>query len=199
MTRILPISRKKNLQNIKFKYQKQIFTKNAAINLSKDKTPTYIGCLVKNYEFCKTKDYVELPENWPSEYLEFNKLKPCYKIDLLWSNQKGAGTKAIKEIVQKSLNDYRTEGRVILNACCMDGHSFPGGFYYKLGFRFENSKNNKLCEHWIRTGGNIKNAPEVYGTMFLPKENIYHCLSYNEKFLTKMSYFLKEIFGKMID
>lgn len=41
-------------------------------------------------------------------------------------------------------------------------------------------KNINLCEKWLRNGGKRENAPFVIGQMFLPKENISHCLNYGK-------------------
>ena len=114
--------------------------------------------------------------------------KPVTIIDELISFEKGAGTKAIKEIVRKSLSDI-SQGRVALLASNINykkGH--PMGFYYKLGFRSINEKYNKICENWLKNGGRLEDRPtEIkWGLftppeMYLPRENIEHCLNYPEK------------------
>lgn len=114
----------------------------------------------------------------PHFYKKLPQLEPHYYIDELWSKEKNTGTNAIKDVVLKSLNDSETQGRVLLHACSIDGKTSPVGFYYKLGFRSTNPLTNKDCAKWLTEGGKIENAPAGSGTMYLPKENIEHCLNY---------------------
>jgi len=114
----------------------------------------------------------------PAHYQETYETLPSYHIDKLWSKGKGTGTRSIQDVVRKSLADIETQGRVTLEACCIDDVSAPGGFYYKLGFRFSDSEMNNLCEQWLKNGGKREDAPFAVGQMFLPKENISHCLNY---------------------
>lgn len=115
----------------------------------------------------------------PHFYKKEPKLEPHYYINELWSTGKNTGTNAIKEVVMKSLNDPETQGRVLVDACCIDGKTCPVGFYYKLGFRSIDSCINEICENWLKRGGKIENAPKLPDTeMYLPKENIEHCLNY---------------------
>ena len=118
--------------------------------------------------------YSALGQCIPAKY----KFKPHYRIDVLYSGGKGSGTEAVKKVVRESLADKETNGRVLVHADCVDGQSYPGGFYYKLGFRFNTERYNKEFERWINRGGNRENAPTVSGYMHLPKENIEHCLNY---------------------
>lgn len=108
-------------------------------------------------------------------------LLPHYHIDKLWSTGHGSGSEAVKSIVKKSLNDPETNGRVTVEATCIDGKTAPGGFYYKLGFRFVQNDLNKLCEQWLNDGGQKECAPFVTGMMYLPKENVQHCVDYRYK------------------
>ena len=93
---------------------------------------------------------------------------------------KGTGTTAVQTVVRKSINDAKTTGRVTLDACCIDGKTSPAGFYYKLGFRFKDPTLNQELETWIQKGGQKENAPQITGIMYLPKENINHCLNYGK-------------------
>lgn len=121
---------------------------------------------------------------YPKEYLE----KPVTHIELLYSYGKGEGTRAIKKIVRDSLKN-ETEGRVRLYACTLDyDRMSPIGFYYKMGFRSLDEKYNNICEKWLKAGGTMENRPDKikFGLfapeeMYLPKENIEHCLHYPEK------------------
>ena len=121
--------------------------------------------------------------HYPKEYVTKNsgmyELKPRYHIDKIWSSKKGDGASSLQSIVMKSLQSSQTCGRVTLEACCIDWRTAPGGFYYKMGFRFVNPETNKACEQWIKSGGKYEDAPFAIGQMFLPKENIEHCLKYD--------------------
>ena len=122
----------------------------------------------------------------PDYYMD----KPVTIIDELFSFKKGDGTRIIKKIVRESLKN-NTEGRVALLASNVNykkGH--PMGFYYKLGFRSINEKYNQICEQWLKRGGKLDDRPieikvGLFTTpeMYLPKENIEHCLKYPEKIL----------------
>ena len=114
----------------------------------------------------------------PAKWVESQLIRPHYYIDKLWSTGKGSGTKSVQSIVQKSLQDPRTNGRVALEACCIDGKTSPAGFYYKLGFRFNNPEANKTMEKWLASGGKREDSPFITGMMHLPAENIEHCLNY---------------------
>lgn len=119
--------------------------------------------------------------------------KPAIYIDKLYASGKGSGTRKIKSIVKNSL-DPETQGRVVLDAMLLDpqkGH--PVGFYYKMGFRACDDGINKACEEWIKKGGKKHLAPGHFFDdntyiplggktrtciMYLPEENIQHCLNY---------------------
>ncbi len=111
-------------------------------------------------------------------------LKNCYKIDLIEAPQRyqGAGTKAVKALVERSLADKDTEGRVVVNAEIIDEKTSPAGFFYKLGFRFIDNNQNDKMEAWVREK-TILNAPQLTGMMYLPKENINKLLRYKENLL----------------
>lgn len=114
----------------------------------------------------------------PHLYLKDPKLKPHYYIDELWSLGKDTGTNAIKSVVLQSLKDSDTQGRVMLDACCIDGFTSPVGFYYKLGFRATDPSINEKCAKWLSEGGKKETSPQVAATMYLPRENVQHCLNY---------------------
>lgn len=111
-------------------------------------------------------------------------LKNCYKIDFIEAPQRyqGAGTKAVKALVERSLADKDTEGRVVVNAEIIDEKTSPAGFFYKLGFRFVDNNQNDKMEAWVREK-TILNAPQLTGMMYLPKENINKLLRYKENLL----------------
>jgi len=115
----------------------------------------------------------------PAHWEERAVLKPSYTILHLESHGKGQGTEAVKDVLRRSLADPKTEGRVTLHASMIDGESSPAGFYYKLGFRFTNVENNEILAKWMKNGGRKENAPNLSGFMYLPTENIKHCLNYN--------------------
>lgn len=114
----------------------------------------------------------------PAHWEESKSFKPSYFIEHLFSHGKGQGKEAVKNVVEESLQDVRTNGRVTLQADIIDGKTSPAGFYYKMGFRFTNGVNNKVLEEWLAKGGKRENAPMLTGMMYLPKENIQHCLNY---------------------
>lgn len=111
-------------------------------------------------------------------------LKNCYKIDFIEAPQRyqGAGTKAVKALVERSLADKDTEGRIVVNAEIIDEKTSPAGFFYKLGFRFVDNNQNDKMEAWVREK-TILNAPQLTGMMYLPKENINKLLRYKENLL----------------
>ena len=117
----------------------------------------------------------------PAHFDEVQTRLPHYHIDKLWTNGKGTGTRAVQEVVEKSVADARTCGRVTLDAKVIDGKTCPAGFYYKLGFRFGDSAQNQRLEQWLLAGGKREANICETGMMFLPKENIEHCLNYGKK------------------
>lgn len=159
--------------------------------------PSYVSIernLVPEYEYTHKKLVVEITpegkkklvrklvtETEPAHWEEAAIWLPHYYIDKLYTTGKGSGTNSVQSIVRQSLQDSMTQGRVMLDACCIDGESAPGGFYYKLGFRFINKTTNQECEKWLALGGRREDAPWATGLMYLPKENISHCLNYKVK------------------
>jgi hypothetical protein len=117
----------------------------------------------------------------PAHKEKYSTWRPRYHLDKLWTTGKGSGTRSVQALVRRSLQDVETQGRVTLDACCIDGETAPGGFYYKLGFRFTNPEMNRICKEWIEQGGKRENAPWATGMMYLPKENISKCLNYGIK------------------
>ena len=100
-------------------------------------------------------------------------VRSCYMIDYINSpiKRKGEGTKAVRSVLEKSLTDRDTEGRLITNITIIDGETSAAGFFYKLGFRFLESAKNDIMKEWV----NDKNsylAPKLTGIMYLPKENV---------------------------
>ena len=108
--------------------------------------------------------------------------KPCLYVDKLISTGKGTGTEAIKKVVRQSLSMPECEGRVTLLACGPGGEAITAaGFYYKLGFRAVSEDINQLYEGWLKCGGKKEYCPKAKTYMYLPKENIEHCLNYSKK------------------
>lgn len=134
----------------------------------------FIGARPESFSKMLKKIIPAKPAHWET----IQTIKPSYYISHIFSHQKGQGTKVIKSIVEKSLNDVRTNGRVTLQADIIDGKSSPAGFYYKLGFRFANNEQNTILQKWLNEGGKKEAAPMLTGFMYLPKENIKHCLNY---------------------
>ena len=114
----------------------------------------------------------------PAHWEEIKEMLPHYHIDKLWTGGKGSGTIAVQNVVSESLRNPITQGRVTLDACCIDGKTSPAGFYYKLGFRFKDQAMNNELATWLEKGGKRENAPFLTGFMYLPKENIEQCLHY---------------------
>ena len=99
----------------------------------------------------------------------------------MWSGGKGSGTAAVQNVVEESLSNPLTKGRVMLDASSIDGKTHPAGFYYKLGFRYKQPAYNQELEAWLANGGKRENSPMFpSAVMYLPKENIEHCLNYGK-------------------
>ena len=111
-------------------------------------------------------------------------LKHCYKIDSIEAPQrhKGAGTKAVQTVLERSLADKETEGRLVVLAEITDGQTSPAGFFYKLGFRFVDKSLNETMEEWLRKNENT-DSPKVTGIMYLPKNLIKKLMMYNGNLL----------------
>ena len=111
-------------------------------------------------------------------------LKNCYKIDSVEApvRYQGAGAKAIQSVLDRSLADKDTQGRLVLYCEVTDGQTSPAGFFYKLGFRFLDRSMNEVMEQWVRQ--NIKTeAPKLTGMMYLPKNNINKLMMYGRNLL----------------
>lgn len=111
-------------------------------------------------------------------------LNNCYKIDNIEAPMRyhGAGTKAIQSVLERSLADKDTEGRIVLNAEITDGKTSPAGFFYKLGFRFIDKSMNEVMETWLRK--NIETeTPTLTGMMYLPKNHINKVMMYGRNLL----------------
>ena len=122
---------------------------------------------------CKfVKECTDFSACYPEDY----RFQYVMNIEHLRSNHRGEGTKAIKKVVKKSLEDTQTQGRVTLAAVNIDiSKPHPFGFYYKLGFRALGDTYNKMGAEGVRV------SPESIVYMYLPKENIRHCLDYRVK------------------
>ncbi|MCR5266306.1 MAG: hypothetical protein K6E29_06905 [Cyanobacteria bacterium RUI128] len=111
-------------------------------------------------------------------------LKDCYKIDSIEApvRYQGAGAKAVQSVLDRSLADKDTQGRIVLYAEITDGKTSPAGFFYKLGFRFIDKSMNEVMEAWVRK--NIEaEAPLLTGMMYLPKNHINKVMMYGRNLL----------------
>ena len=111
-------------------------------------------------------------------------LKNCYKIDSITAPERyrGAGTKAVQSVLDRSLADKDTQGRLVVYAEITDGQTSPAGFFYKLGFRFVDKSMNDMMEEWMKK--NIETeAPKITGMMYLPKNHINKLMMYNRNLL----------------
>lgn len=135
-------------------------------------------------------DIVEEEEDMPSNAFNFFQLTPekrkvkflknSYIIDYIQSPKArcGLGTEALKGLAEKALFDKRTEGRIVTFCAPVWRESSPALFFYKLGFRFMDSKANQYMEECL-----IKKVPDLppqIGMMFLPKNNIHRLLRYGD-------------------
>lgn len=181
----------KCLENIKFFPPKSAlcFSKESSKGLAlagKAYPPEYISLVGREFvpEVYEHFSYVKFLKKWihklaqPAHWDETYQFTPHILLQKLWSGGKGTGTKAVQNIVRESLNNPKTRGRVLVDACCIDGKTAPGAFYYKLGFRSTNPADNEICAKWILSGGKREDAPYIVGTMYLPRENIEQCLKY---------------------
>lgn len=106
-------------------------------------------------------------------------VKSCYMIDHISSpvRYKGEGTKAIKNLVEKSMADKDTRGRIIVDVKIIDGQTSASGFFYKLGFRFLDNKKNEIMQNWLKGEKTIL-SPKITGVMYLPKECVQRLMMY---------------------
>ncbi|MCM1265402.1 MAG: hypothetical protein NC200_04305 [Candidatus Gastranaerophilales bacterium] len=109
-------------------------------------------------------------------------LKHCYKLDSIIAPQRysGAGTKAMQALLERSLADKDTEGRIVLYAEMIDEQTSPAGFFYKLGFRFVDKSMNEIMEKWVAKKI-LTDAPKLSGMMYLPKNHINKLMTYSDK------------------
>lgn len=114
----------------------------------------------------------------PDETNEYY-VKSCYMIDFISSpvRYKGEGRKAIKSLVEKSVADKDTEGRILVDVKIIDGQTSSAGFFYKLGFRFLDSSKNDMLKNWEQGQASLI-SPRITGMMYLPKEAIKRLLMY---------------------
>ena len=106
-------------------------------------------------------------------------IKSCYQIDYISSpiRHKGEGTKAVKSLLEKSMTDKDTEGRIIVDVKITDSETSSAGFFYKLGFRFIDRQKNEIMKNWLKDEKNIL-PPKTTGLMYLPKEHTQRLLMY---------------------
>lgn len=111
-------------------------------------------------------------------------LKDCYMIDYLVSPERyeGAGTKAVQGLLDRSMSEKDTEGRIVVMAKIIDGKTSPAGFFYKLGFRFVDNEFNDIMDKWMIKKLEVE-APQITGMMYLPKQHINKLMMYNRNFL----------------
>lgn len=115
-------------------------------------------------------------------YPKYYRSQPVYNIELLRSTGKGTGTRAVQNVVRKSLADSDTQGRVTLVAArIVYSKPHPFNFYYKLGFRASEEYYNKMGAE----GKPMYEGGKIF--MYLPKENIEQCLNYRSSFDAKSS------------
>ncbi len=130
----------------------------------------------KNYENNFFLSGVVVDE-YPSKY--FN---TCYLLAAIESPIpfEGAGTEAMQSLVEKSMLDDDTCGRIILYMSQLSDKDTSPKFFYKLGFRYTEENSNIILKEMID-----KNIYEFYlppGYMYLPKENIQKLLRYGQLF-----------------
>ncbi len=92
----------------------------------------------------------------------------------------GAGTEAMQSLVEKSMLDDDTGGRVILYMVQLSDEDTSPKFFYKLGFRYIDEDNNTAMKEFIDK--NIFEFRMPSGYMYLPKENIQKLLRYGHLF-----------------
>ena len=94
--------------------------------------------------------------------------------------REGAGTEAIQGLVEKSMLDESTNGRVILYIRPISLEDTSVQFFYKLGFRSADEAWNKKIEETIRD--NLVKIEISSCYMYLPKGNIPKVLRYGQLF-----------------
>ena len=109
-------------------------------------------------------------------------LKDCYIIDYIQSPQArcGLGTEALKGLAEKAMFDPKIQGRIVTFSAPVWQESSPALFFYKLGFRFmETRANERMQECLIK---NIPDLPPQTGMMYLPRVQLHKLLHYGEMF-----------------
>ena len=94
--------------------------------------------------------------------------------------REGAGTEALQGLVEKSMLDDETQGRVILYQEQCSPEDTSAVFFYKLGFRFMDPNANENIQECIAK--KIPDLPAQTGMMYLPKVNIHKLLRYGDLF-----------------
>ena len=92
----------------------------------------------------------------------------------------GSGTEAVQGVVEKSVVDEETCGRVILYLSQISPEDTSCKFFYKLGFRYADENLNELVNDSIE-----KNIPRIVvpsAYMYLPKDNVPKLLRYGHLF-----------------
>lgn len=94
--------------------------------------------------------------------------------------REGAGTEAVQGLVEKSLLDDDTQGRVLVYLEQIAPEDTSSMFFYKLGFRYADDGQNLIVQEAID-----KNMSEIIikpAYMYLPKDNIPKLLRYGHLF-----------------
>lgn len=94
--------------------------------------------------------------------------------------REGAGTEALQGLVEKSMLDDDTQGRVVVYLEQIAPEDTSSLFFYKLGFRYAEDEQNLIIQDAID-----KNMSEVIikpSYMYLPKDNIPKLLRYGHLF-----------------
>lgn len=141
---------------------------------SNEKVPkTNIENLIKLSSKYKLVSF-KLPEESNDYYLT-----NCYKIDYISSpiRYRGEGTKAIQHLLERSLADKETEGRLIVDVKITDDETSSAGFFYKLGFKFIDERKNIIMQSWAQDKKTVL-SPKLTGFMYLPKEKIRKLMMY---------------------
>ncbi len=106
----------------------------------------------------------------------------CYLLSYIESPvpYEGAGTEAMQTLVEKSLLDDDTGGRVILYMAQLSPEDTCPKFFYKLGFRYVNGDYNTELKQYIDK--NIIEFRMPPGYMYLPKGHVQKLLRYGHLF-----------------
>ncbi len=118
----------------------------------------------------------------PPQKRKIKLLKNCYVIDYIQAQHqgRGAGTEAIKNLVEKAMFDEVAQGRIVTFSAPICKESSPAQFFYKLGFRFMLQSANEYIEECLAK--KIPDIPPQTGMMYLPKAHINKLLRYGESF-----------------